>query len=386
MNINKKILIIDDDPDYCNLVSELLSPEFNCESAYSGQQGIDAFMNRSQPILVIVDLNLPDMTGFEVCEKLNKYKTDCEFALFVISGDEETASRLKAFEHGADDYISKPFQLKELYSRINRSIYYVHSKEKLKQEGSDTREIANIAMAQASQYSYVMNFFKALNHCQSIEEIAQVFFDAMSFFKLSASIKMVAAKDHYFDYNMGDVSPIEKSIYDLLKNSGRLYEFGSRILVNGSNVSFLVKNFPKDEHQAGQARDFLAALIEGVESKLKDLSVKTGLIEATLGLNQTISNINEGLFEHSSLMASVITNMTVEISASYHALELTDQQELFFTNLVEKSGQSMSGAEDLIKNIQQDLENLLLKMESIQLSSSEANNSPDDSNENVDLF
>ena len=205
----QQILVVDDDQDYCNLVSELLSAKFDCLTALSGEEGLTLFRNNPQLIIVLVDLNLPDISGFEVCLKLSQYKADREFATFVISGDDDIDTKMNAFESGADDYIAKPFEIKDLFSRINRSIAYVEGKEKLKIESTETKNLANIAMAQASQYSYVMNFFKSLNHCVSHAEIATLFFEAMSFFQLNASLMLSCQTNNFYDSNLADVSPIE---------------------------------------------------------------------------------------------------------------------------------------------------------------------------------
>ena len=212
MGTKQHVLVIDDDPDYCKLMSEVLSEKFDCSVSYSGEEGLLTFKHDVDPILVIVDLNLPDISGFDVCLALKALKATREFAIFVISGDEENSSRIRAFEAGADDYIAKPFELEELSSRIDRSIDYIEGQSKLKQEGHATREMANIAMAQASQYSYVMNFFKSLNTCHNIDQVAKLFFDAMDYFTLSATLKIHFNSVVFLDSDLGDVSPIEKSI------------------------------------------------------------------------------------------------------------------------------------------------------------------------------
>lgn len=389
MTMNNQILIIDDDADYCQLISEVMSDEFNCVLAFTGKEGLDRFENTCDPILVIVDLNLPDMTGFDICTRLQEYRNERDFAVFMISGDEDLSIRLRSFELGADDFIAKPFELHELKSRISRTIEYVDRQKILKdvkREGLETRKMANIAMAQASQYSYVMNFFKSLNHCQNPQQIALLFYEAMTFFKLHASIKLTLKDEHYFDSNLGDISPIEKSIYDVLMDHGRIYEFGKRTIINGRNVAFLIKNFPQDEHEAGQARDFLAALIEGIEAKVDELEVQNAIVEATKHLGSAIAAINDNLTKHNIAVNEVMSGMIVEISSSYHQLDLTDDQESFFTNMVEKGSQKMQSAENLLKSIQYELKEIHTKMESINTISQKQGDSGIDPTDTIDLF
>lgn len=386
MSVYNQLLVIDDDPDYCQLIKEVLAPDFDCVLAHTGKDGLAQFTKHCDPVLVIVDLNLPDMSGFEVCETLSEFKDERSFALFVISGDDTVNSRLRTFESGADDFIAKPFEMAELKSKISRVIDYVKKQIHLKQEGDETRKMANIAMAQASQYSYVMNFFKSLNHCQTPEHIASLFYEAMAFFELASTIKIRFKGVHYFDKNMGDISPIETSIYELLKDQGRIHEFGKRILINGRNVAFLIKNFPDDEHAAGQARDFLAALVEGIESKIDELEVKATIVEATVDLGQAINTINQNLTTHNIAINEVMGDMITDISSSYHRLALTDEQETYFTNMVETGSEKMHKAEGTLKGVQAQLQDILSKMESIEAISTHQNNQGGSATDTVDLF
>lgn len=386
MGIKQQVLVIDDDPDYCQLMTEVLSEKFDCSVAFSGKEGLLKFKDDVDPILVIVDLNLPDVSGFDVCMELKALKSTREFAIFVISGDEDSSSRIRAFEVGADDYIAKPFELNELSSRIDRSIDFVEGQSKLKQEGNATREMANIAMAQASQYSYVMNFFKSLNTCHNIDQVAKLFFDAMDYFSLSATIKIHLNSVVFLNSDLGDVSPIEKSIYELLENHGRIYEFGKRMLINGRNVSFLVKNFPDDDISAGQARDFLAALVEGLESKIDDLILKSSIMEVASGLTEAIETINQNLNKHNIIMNNIMSDMVTDISTSYHKLDLNDEQEVYFTDMVEKGSGRLNSADDLLSEIQVSFSSLLVKMKNIEEMSKPSDDGQVESADNLDLF
>lgn len=386
MGIKQQVLVIDDDPDYCQLMTEVLSEKFDCSVAFSGKEGLLKFKDDVDPILVIVDLNLPDVSGFDVCMELKALKSTREFAIFVISGDEDSSSRIRAFEVGADDYIAKPFELNELSSRIDRSIDFVEGQSKLKQEGNATREMANIAMAQASQYSYVMNFFKSLNTCHNIDQVAKLFFDAMDYFSLSATIKIHLNSVVFLNSDLGDVSPIEKSIYELLENHGRIYEFGKRMLINGRNVSFLVKNFPDDDISAGQARDFLAALVEGLESKIDDLILKSSIMEVASGLTEAIETINQNLNKHNIIMNNIMSDMVTDISTSYHKLDLNDEQEVYFTDMVEKGSGRLNSADELLSEIQVSFSSLLVKMKNIEEMSKPSDDGQVESADNLDLF
>ncbi|MGD1808822.1 response regulator transcription factor [Dapis sp. BLCC M126] len=115
--VSKKILVMDDDPAIRNLVHRFLSKQnYQVESAEDGATALVLF-KEFQPDLVVLDLNLPDTTGFQLYQEMKSYK-DVFVLILTSSADEPTI--VEGFELGADDYRTKPFYLLELLARIRR--------------------------------------------------------------------------------------------------------------------------------------------------------------------------------------------------------------------------------------------------------------------------
>lgn len=112
---NAKILVVDDEPAIRNLIHRfLLKQNYQMESAEDGKTALQAF-ERFKPDLVILDVNLPDTTGYQLCQQMQT-RTDV-FVLMLTSRSDE-ADKIKGFSLGADDYITKPFSLVELGARV----------------------------------------------------------------------------------------------------------------------------------------------------------------------------------------------------------------------------------------------------------------------------
>lgn len=110
-----KILVVDDDPAIRTLIHRYLNQQnYQVESAGDGKTALTTF-DKFLPDLVVLDVNLPDTTGFKLCEEMQS-RTDV-FVLMLTSLTGE-ANKLKGFEQGADDYITKPFGLVELGARV----------------------------------------------------------------------------------------------------------------------------------------------------------------------------------------------------------------------------------------------------------------------------
>lgn len=120
--MNKQILLIEDDFDLADLITEYLTMNYyEIHHAPKGADGIELLESKERDIsLVILDLMLPDMDGMQVCQKIrgskNTHINKVPIVMLTAKGD--TTDRVLGLEMGADDYMSKPFEPRELLARI----------------------------------------------------------------------------------------------------------------------------------------------------------------------------------------------------------------------------------------------------------------------------
>ncbi|PGO24051.1 DNA-binding response regulator [Bacillus cereus] len=109
-----KILLVDDEPDILTFIEDSLAMEgYEVRSALSGEEALEKL--DSSVDLIILDVMLPDMNGFKVCEKMRE---SYACPILFLSADSSERSRIEGLLIGGDDYINKPFSLKELKARI----------------------------------------------------------------------------------------------------------------------------------------------------------------------------------------------------------------------------------------------------------------------------
>jgi two-component system cell cycle sensor histidine kinase/response regulator CckA len=112
------ILVVDDTPENLRLLLELLQTQgYNVRPVPNGSLALKA-AKHDPPDLILLDINMPGLNGYEVCQRLKKDKTLNEIPVLFISALEETLDRLRAFEVGGVDYITKPFQAEEVLARV----------------------------------------------------------------------------------------------------------------------------------------------------------------------------------------------------------------------------------------------------------------------------
>lgn len=111
----KRILVVDDEKKIVEIVKAYLEREgFKVTSAYDGRTALDS-ARRQHPDLIVLDLMLPEISGFDVCRALRK---DSDVPIIMLTARDETTDKIVGLELGADDYVTKPFDPKELVSRI----------------------------------------------------------------------------------------------------------------------------------------------------------------------------------------------------------------------------------------------------------------------------
>ena len=108
------ILVVDDEPDMLQLLTDVLSDNgFTVRSANTGALAIQSVADKL-PNLILLDINMPDMGGFEVCRRLKADERSRNIPTIFISGTLNRNDKMQCFTLGAVDFISKPFQVDEL--------------------------------------------------------------------------------------------------------------------------------------------------------------------------------------------------------------------------------------------------------------------------------
>jgi DNA-binding response OmpR family regulator len=110
-----KILVVDDDPAVRNLVFRFLSKQdYQVESAEDGKGALAVF-EQLNPDLVVLDVNLPDANGYDLCKEM---QTRTGVFVLMLTSHSDEADKIRGFTEGADDYLTKPFSLGELEVRV----------------------------------------------------------------------------------------------------------------------------------------------------------------------------------------------------------------------------------------------------------------------------
>jgi len=134
------ILIVDDQPENLKVLTQMLSQQgYKLRKAISGEMALTSAFSKP-PNLVLLDIRMPGMDGYEVCQKLKENPQTSEIPIVFISALDEPLHKVKALEIGGSDYITKPFQIQEVLARVRLQLRLQHQKKQLAEKNRQLRQ------------------------------------------------------------------------------------------------------------------------------------------------------------------------------------------------------------------------------------------------------
>lgn len=143
--MTRKILIIEDDRDIAGILkTNLADAKYDIDIFHSGKQGLERAL-ASQYDLIILDLNLPDIDGMEICRSIRDETR--YIPILILTCRDSEVDRVLGLEFGADDYLTKPFSIRELLARVKALFRRMEAFENLGQNGvRDTLEFDDLTV------------------------------------------------------------------------------------------------------------------------------------------------------------------------------------------------------------------------------------------------
>jgi len=119
---NQKILVVDDERFNINVLVDLLKPSYKMMAAKSGQQALKAAHSANPPDLILLDIMMPEMDGYEACRQLKADKETANIPIIFLSAKTQTEDKIKGLDLGGADYVTKPFDSGEVLARVRAQL------------------------------------------------------------------------------------------------------------------------------------------------------------------------------------------------------------------------------------------------------------------------
>ncbi|WP_330485661.1 two-component system response regulator [Tumidithrix elongata] len=149
--VKGKILVVDDTPTNVELLIDFLPNwGYKVEAANCGMAGLNAAKTFA-PDLILLDIKMPDINGYEVCQRLKADPTTQDIPVVFLSALNEVLDKVKAFEVGGVDYMTKPLQLREVLVRVENQMSLLAAKAEIRKLNTDLEERVKLRTAQLEQ-------------------------------------------------------------------------------------------------------------------------------------------------------------------------------------------------------------------------------------------
>jgi len=337
------ILIVDDIADNRLLLDALLSDKYTIQLAESGQQCLD-MVSEKKPDLILLDLVMPVMDGFEVCAKLkDNYDTQNIPVIFITSStcDDE---KLKAYELGADDFINKPFNHDELTAKVSKTLSGIASINEAKELANAAQQAALIAMTNSSELGMIIKFMESASESESFEDLAA------QLDEVTQSFGLVCCFHFEFDntsLNIGNGcvdGSLEARMISEARKVGGIIGHGKRMFFNQKYVSMLVKNMPvDDDDKCGRYKDNLAVLLSSANGIAKTIGVEQSMVQQRRQLIKTTFDSTYERTQHVMELINLLESNTVHVVQD---IRMTFEEALFSLALTEDQENHLMGIFD----------------------------------------
>jgi two-component system response regulator CpxR len=195
----ERVLVIDDDVGLCELVEEYLEPEgYDVEATHNGERGIDRALSNDHS-LVVLDVMLPGMHGFDVLRRI-RAKSRIPVLMLTARGDD--VDRIVGLEIGADDYLPKPFNPRELVARIRAILRRTQPEEAVAGGDREVLVVGDIEMDTAT---------RAVRRSSEPVDLTAVEYDLLE--RLLRAAGQIAKREELVKEVLGrELSPFDRSI------------------------------------------------------------------------------------------------------------------------------------------------------------------------------
>ncbi|MEL7035274.1 MAG: response regulator [Cyanobacteria bacterium J06592_8] len=189
------ILVVDDTPANLRLLSKMMSEQgYSVRQAINGKMALTA-VQAVKPDLILLDINMPEMNGYEVCKHLKNNHETCSIPVIFLSALDDVIDKVKAFQAGGVDYITKPFQLEEIIIRIKNQLTIQNLQNQLQDQNQQLKTaLGELKITQAQ----LVQQEKMVGLMQLVAGIAHEINNPISFIS-------------------GNIEPANQYIQDLLK-------------------------------------------------------------------------------------------------------------------------------------------------------------------------
>ena len=313
MSDRLSIAVIDDNQPQRMVLSKILEATYDVSPFDSGE----AFLASTATFdAVILDIEMPGINGYETCRQLRSRLENSDTPVLFASSHDSAPERVGAYEAGGDDFITKPVAATELRHKLSNLLEQRRKVKDLAEQTSTAQQLAFTAMISMGDLGVVIEFLRKASAAKTYPDIASLLLDAMNAWGIKGAVQLRGEQGTIDRSTDGSLSTMQASVLDNMRVMGRIFEMGSRAIVNYTHVSILVENLPTQEpDKVGRLRDNLAILAEGADMRVTSLDTMQQRDTQKQGIHGALAELKNALSKTAE------RNQTNRASGQIHMLE-----------------------------------------------------------------
>jgi len=339
-NSKCRVMVVDDDITTSTIIGAgLQRAGFQVFKAVSGMACLEQ-IDQIEPEVLIIDIMMPEMDGYETCRRVREKFGAEVLSIIFLSGQDSLDDRLQAYEAGGDDFMSKPFSVKEVCRKIEVEVNLKHSWRQYAQAARE-RESASIAVMDSLRESNVeLSFTRRTLNCRTLQSLAELATKSMNSYSLTCHVQIRAPSTTITWTADGEACPLETSVFDRTNGLGRTFQFRSRFIVNYERFSLLIVNMPiDDEALSGNIRDVAAMIAEAGDAAVENIVVQMDARDRAMQLSAlaadaeaSVTDLHHKFELRQNLVRQELQRMVSWIEGMYYRMGLSDHQEQMISN------------------------------------------------------
>ena len=342
MSTQAHIAVIEDNAPQRMILSRLLESDYQITAFENGSEFL------SSPIIfdaVLLDIEMPGPNGYETCRQLRHRQEGGHVPIIFVSAHDTAPERIAAYESGGDDFVTKPIAADELRHKLTGIIEHRNQLRALTDMSSTAQQVAFTAMSSMGDLGVVIEFLRHSTSCKNYGSIAQLLIEAMAGWGLRGAVQVRGHNSKLDITSEGSMSPLQASVLENMRAMGRIFEMGSRAIINYNHVSLLVENLPtQDQDKVGRLRDHLAVLAESADIRVAGLDAmnerdlqKQGINGALAELRAALSRISERTRGNRTEGQMHMLESLEHLARTLGTLGLTEIQSTYVDDLVKET-------------------------------------------------
>lgn len=326
-----EVVIIDDDIITLTILKEALA-DYDVAALTSPLEGLALIESlESPPYLLILDVKMPEMNGFELCTKVREIVGDEDTEIIFHTSSSDLEERLHGYEVGANDFLIKPIGVGELRKKARSIVTRGKERRQIEEQSENNSELIKNVLSDLGEQNMLIHFFRASFNVTSIPSLLKLMVKSMTDFGLKSSVqaKYVMNNVQYLEAetNEEQMTSLERELLDRLTYSDRIMTRGKRLFLNYPPFTQIIKNMPDDAAQAGRYRDHLAIILEAAIARYQAI-VQANEVELMIEELEVVhaKSEKENINKTQRVIAS-LTKIVEYVENNIFDYGLTEEQE-----------------------------------------------------------